>query len=44
MVQVGIQVEHDGVSDHGTEIKTTPATPVKKEDTSSQSHISGRDE
>jgi hypothetical protein len=44
MVQAGIQAEHDGASDHGTEIKTTPATPIKKEDTSSQGHVSGRDE
>jgi hypothetical protein len=44
MAQAGIQAEHDGTSDHGTEIKTTPATPNKNEDTGASGHVSGRDE
>ncbi|KAF2180023.1 hypothetical protein K469DRAFT_640229 [Zopfia rhizophila CBS 207.26] len=30
----GIKIDQDGTSDHGVEIKTNPATPVKVEDTS----------
>jgi hypothetical protein len=40
----GIKVE-DGSSDHGVDIKTNPATPVKKEDNSvSPGRGSARDE
>ena len=45
VIQAGIKVEHDGASEHGAEIKTTPATPVKMEDTSgSPNRLSARDE
>ncbi|KAF2736141.1 hypothetical protein EJ04DRAFT_174654 [Polyplosphaeria fusca] len=39
----GIKVDHDGTSEHGIEIKTNPATPVKvEESTVSPSHLSTR--
>lgn len=40
----GMKSEHDG-SDHGIEIRTNPATPVKGEDNSaSPGHASSRDD
>ncbi|KAF2703607.1 hypothetical protein K504DRAFT_392091 [Pleomassaria siparia CBS 279.74] len=44
MAQAGIKIEHEGSSDHGTESKTTPATPIKMEDGGSPGRISARDE